>query len=98
MRGEGGSFNLGPVAGYDTEAYYQVPKTSGKRALVEPFKYNLAGKEILQTAVAVPIQINGRFVGVAGIGVALSSLQELAQTLPCTTQAMPVSCPMAGCF
>ncbi|MBQ0132713.1 MAG: hypothetical protein KBT18_11230 [Comamonas sp.] len=79
MRGEGGRVALGPVAGYETEAYYQSPKATGKRALMEPFKYNLAGKEILQTAIAVPIQINGRFVGVAGVGVALSALQELAQ-------------------
>ena len=79
MRAEGGKFVLGPVAGYETEAYYQSPKASGKTALMEPFKYNLAGKEILQTAIAVPIKINGRFVGVAGVGVALAELQELAQ-------------------
>lgn len=78
MRAEGGQFALGPVAGYETEAYYQSPKSSGKTALMEPFKYNLAGKEILQTAIAVPIQINGRFVGVAGVGVALSALQDMA--------------------
>lgn len=47
MRAEGGKFVLGPVAGYETEAYYQSPKASGKTALMEPFKYNLAGKEIL---------------------------------------------------
>ena len=79
MRGADGQFALGPVAGYDTEAYYQTPRTSGKAALMEPFKYNLAGREILQTAVAVPIHVNGRFVGVAGVGLALAALQEMAQ-------------------
>src|SRR5690606_37057947 len=72
---------LGPVAGYETEAYYQTPKKTGNSALMEPFKYNLAGKDILQTAVAVPIKINGRFVGVAGIGVALADLQQLSQSI-----------------
>ena len=79
MRGENGKTALGPVAGYETEAYYQSPKKTGNNALMEPFKYNLAGKEILQTAISVPIKINGRFVGVAGIGVALADLQQLSQ-------------------
>ena len=78
MRGEGSSAVLGPVAGYETEAYYQSPKANGKTALMEPFQYNLAGKQILQTAIAVPIHIHGRFVGVAGVGVALAALQDLA--------------------
>lgn len=78
MRGQGGDFSLGPVAGYETQPYYQSPKSSGKTALMEPFTYDLAGRQVLQTAVAVPIQIDGRFVGVAGVGVALESLQQLA--------------------
>ena len=79
MRGADGKLALGPVAGYDTQAYYQQPKATGKNTVVEPFRYKLADREILQTAVAVPIVIDGRFVGVAGVGVALSALQELAQ-------------------
>jgi methyl-accepting chemotaxis protein len=78
MRAGDGEFALGPVAGYETEAYYQSPKASGKSALMEPFTYNLAGKQVLQTAIAVPIKVKGRFVGVAGVGVALADLQQLA--------------------
>ncbi len=78
MRSDSGNPVLGPVAGYESEAYYLQPKATHKSALMEPFKYNLAGKEILQTAVAVPIVVNGSFVGVAGVGVALADLQDLA--------------------
>ena len=56
--------------------YYQLPKRSGQETLIEPYKYTVAGKEVLITTTSVPIVVGGRFVGVAGIDVALSSLQD----------------------
>lgn len=84
IRSASGGTAIAPVADYDTPGvgdYYQLPKASGQETLLEPFKYNLGDREILQTAIAVPIRIDGRFVGVAGVGVALSSLQELVQSI-----------------
>ncbi|NCT96679.1 MAG: methyl-accepting chemotaxis protein [Comamonadaceae bacterium] len=56
--------------------YYQLPKRSGQETLIEPYKYTVAGKEVLITTTSVPIVMGGRLVGVAGIDVALSSLQD----------------------
>ncbi|RFP80221.1 methyl-accepting chemotaxis protein [Hydrogenophaga borbori] len=56
--------------------YYQLPKRSGQETLIEPYKYTVAGKEVLITTTSVPIVMGGRLLGVAGIDVALSSLQD----------------------
>lgn len=78
IRKDDGQLIVEALAGYDTQPYYQSPKANRKVALMEPFKYNVAGKEIMLTVVAFPIEINGKFVGVAGVGLELSTLQDLA--------------------
>lgn len=80
IRGANGDITIAPVANYDKPGigdYYQLPKTSGQKTMLEPFKYKLGDKEILQTAIAVPIVVSGKFLGVAGIGVSLANLQEM---------------------
>ncbi|WP_066267993.1 methyl-accepting chemotaxis protein [Hydrogenophaga palleronii] len=61
--------------------YYQLPKQSGKETLIEPYTYTVAGKDVLITTTSVPIVVDGRFVGVAGIDVPLSSLQDKVQAI-----------------
>src|SRR5690606_6791406 len=61
--------------------YYQLPKRSGRETLIEPYQYTVAGKDMLLTTTSVPIVVDGRFVGVAGIDVSLSSLQEKVQAI-----------------
>ncbi|WP_137919854.1 methyl-accepting chemotaxis protein [Hydrogenophaga sp. 2FB] len=79
-----GSVVVEPLVDYDKPGpgdYYQLPKRTGKEALIEPYKYMLAGKEVLLTTTSVPIVVNGQFVGVAGIDLPLSSLQEKVQAI-----------------
>ena len=61
--------------------YYQLAKRTGKETLIEPYKYTVAGKEVMITTTSVPIVINGQFMGVAGIDLPLSSLQEKVQAI-----------------
>jgi methyl-accepting chemotaxis protein len=75
----GGSLSVEPLKDYDKPGpgdYYQLPKTSGKETLLEPYKYPVGGKEVLITSAVVPIVVEGKFLGVAGIDISLSSLQE----------------------
>ncbi len=74
-----GALLLEPLTDYDKPGpgdYYLLPKQTGQETLVEPYPYVVAGKEMQITSVVVPIKIDGRFVGVAGIDISLSSLQE----------------------
>jgi methyl-accepting chemotaxis protein len=79
-----GALALETLVDYDKPGpgdYYQLPKRSGKETLIEPYPYTVAGKEMLITTTSVPIVVEGRFVGVAGIDVSLSSLQEKVQAI-----------------
>ena len=79
-----GSAMVEPLVDYDKPGpgdYYQLAKRTGKETLIEPYKYTVAGKEVMITTTSVPIVVNGQFVGVAGIDLPLSSLQEKVQAI-----------------
>ena len=60
-----------------TSAYYQIPKTTKKEAIIDPFTYNLDGKDILMTSLVVPIIYDDQFYGIAGVDMTLDSFQTL---------------------
>ncbi|WP_027995534.1 methyl-accepting chemotaxis protein [Simplicispira psychrophila] len=73
-----------PLVDYDKPGagdFYQLAKASGQETVLEPYLYPLAGQSVLMTSLVVPIQIDGRFVGVAGIDLALSSLQQAVEPI-----------------
>ncbi len=70
-----------PLFDYDksgTGDYYQLPKTTAKECLLDPYIYPVAGKDTLITSLVVPILVDGKFVGIAGVDFKLAFLQELA--------------------
>ncbi|MDD2727699.1 methyl-accepting chemotaxis protein [Malikia sp.] len=74
-----GQIVLEPLLDYDKPGpgdYYLIPKQTGNETLVEPYPYVVVGKEFQITSVVVPIRIDGQFVGVAGVDITLSSLQQ----------------------
>ncbi len=74
-----GTVALEPLLDYDKPGagdYYLLARNSGKETLIEPYKYTVAGKEVLITSVVSPVVVNGRVLGVAGVDIALSDLQE----------------------
>ena len=77
----GGGHDYVAIVNYDQNAYYQQPKSSGKPVILEPFLYSYSGKEVLQTAVAVPVVVNGKFLGVAGVSLALTYMQDLVKSV-----------------
>ena len=78
------SASVEPLVDYDKPGagdFYQLAKASGQETVLEPYAYPLGGKSVLITSLVVPIQINGRFVGVAGVDLALSSLQQAVEPI-----------------
>jgi methyl-accepting chemotaxis protein len=71
---------LEPLTGYavaGADDFYQGPRRNGKETIAEPFRTTIGGRDVALTSVAVPIRYNGDVVGVAGVHLALSSLQEI---------------------
>jgi methyl-accepting chemotaxis protein len=76
-----GSVAVEPARDYDKPGagdYYLVPKSTGKETISEPYFYETGGKRILMTSLVVPVTKEGRFLGVVGVDLDLSSLQEEA--------------------
>jgi len=57
--------------------YYQIPKKTLSEAIIDPYLYTIAGKETLITSLVVPIIVGGKFLGIAGIDIALSDIQNV---------------------
>ncbi|SDS13238.1 methyl-accepting chemotaxis sensory transducer with Cache sensor [Pseudomonas oryzae] len=79
-----GSLQVEPLIDYDKSGagdYYQLAKQTRQPVLLDPYLYTVAGKETLITTLTVPIIVDGRFLGVAGVDIALASLQEMVGKL-----------------
>lgn len=56
-------------------AYY-VSKTKNNELLIDPYNFKFGGKEVLATSISVPIRIEGRFAGLAGVDLSLEKFQD----------------------
>ncbi len=66
--------------GMQNSPYFQIPKTTLNEAVFEPCFYSYTGNEkdrILQTTILHPVIVEGKFVGVIGIDIALKRFQEI---------------------
>ena len=83
-RDASGNISLKPLNDYTTKGagdYYLLARNSGEETVLDPFAYEIDGQEILMTTLAVPIKSNGRVVGVAGVDIALDTLQALVNRI-----------------
>jgi methyl-accepting chemotaxis protein len=75
----GGQVALEPLVSYDDPgsagAYYNVAARTRHEAIVEPYVYAVAGKDILMISVAVPLIEDGRVIGVIGIDMSTEGLR-----------------------
>lgn len=55
--------------------YYLLPQRSGKPVMIEPYDYEVEGKKILITSIALPVMENGKAIGVVGADMALDDLK-----------------------
>ncbi|HSO27244.1 MAG TPA: hypothetical protein VLS48_04190, partial [Anaerolineales bacterium] len=75
-----GEIILEPLLNYEVEGdgdYYLIPKKTGREAVLDPYIYPIDGQDVLLTSVVAPIIVDGKFYGIAGVDLPLSTLQEL---------------------
>lgn len=68
-------------AGEEGSEYYQVPKTTLKEYITEPYPWDIQGRKILLSSVVVPIVVEGKFMGIAGVDLPLENVQDLADKI-----------------
>jgi len=78
-RNENGKGVLEPLVDYEKQGagdYYQIPKLTRREAVIDPYEYLIQGKKVLLTSLVVPIFKGEKFVGITGIDIELSKIQE----------------------
>ncbi len=70
-----------PDDNFRNEEFYKIPKEKGKAVVVEPYMYKLNGKEVYVTTFGVPVFVNSKFIGVLGIDMPLSTIQNITQKI-----------------
>lgn len=72
-----GPMTIEPLVNYDSSDYYQLPKTTGKDIMTEPYFY----EGIFMVSFDSPIFKNGKFAGIAGVDVPLEYVDEIASSI-----------------
>ncbi len=62
---------------YDSESYYTTPKNKGRICVLPPYIDEDTPTKIFMTSIVMPIQAEGKFLGVGGIDIELKSLSAL---------------------
>lgn len=84
VRDSKGAISHVALVDYEKEGageYYLCPKRTGKECILNPYLYEIDGKNVLLTSVMVPVMNNGTFYGVVGVDTALTSLQTMAESI-----------------
>lgn len=78
-----GRADVEPLTDYDSADFYQLARGTRQETILEPYTYEIDGRQIWLTSLVVPIVIDGRVLGAAGVDITLAHLQEgLAQVIP----------------
>ncbi|MDR0464041.1 MAG: methyl-accepting chemotaxis protein [Treponema sp.] len=74
---DNGNISMTTLTNYQNAEYYLTPMRTGNEVIAEPYYESINGQRILITSLAVPIKRNGRVIGVAGIDMELTEIQEM---------------------
>ncbi|MFZ5969757.1 MAG: methyl-accepting chemotaxis protein [Bacillota bacterium] len=77
---DGNNIELTPLVDYETEGagdYYLIAKNTKSEVILDPYFYEVGGNQVLLTSLVVPIINDNQFLGVVGVDIALSALQEM---------------------
>ncbi|WP_299017190.1 methyl-accepting chemotaxis protein [uncultured Photobacterium sp.] len=61
--------------------WYLCPVETGRSCLIDPWAYNVQGKQVLMANLVTPIKANGRTIGMLGIDLSVNFINELALKL-----------------
>ncbi len=81
---QNGEVRLEPLVNYEAQGagdYYLIPKESKRETIIEPYTYPIVGKDVWMTSVVVPLMMEGNFVGVVGIDIALDTIQKVVSEI-----------------
>jgi len=80
-----GKINFAAVTNYEGTGSiansYRKNLSTGKEMILDPYYYEVEGKNVLMTSLAVPVNYRGKVIGMAGVDIALTEIQTLAEQI-----------------
>ena len=76
-----GTIAVEPLVNFDTESWYQDPKTTGNEVITEPYMYPVGGKDVLMATVVAPIKVDGQFLGMVAIDISLDTFGKMMDSV-----------------
>ena len=76
---DGSTLVLEPLRDYEVPGagdWYRKPRELKKAVFMEPYTYEMGGKNVLLTTISVPVLNNGTFLGTVSVDFSLEGLQE----------------------
>ncbi|WP_027856767.1 methyl-accepting chemotaxis protein [Marinobacterium jannaschii] len=58
--------------------WYNCPLKEQRNCLVEPYTWEMQGQQMVGTSITMPLMVDGRYYGMAGVDLALAYIQEIA--------------------
>ncbi|QGY41802.1 HAMP domain-containing protein [Pseudodesulfovibrio cashew] len=90
-RDESGRIARQPLVGYEDASlhpngvtkggWYLFPRQRRKENILDPFPYIVQGKQEMLTTMSVPIEENGKFLGIGGTDLRLTFVQKLSEDI-----------------
>lgn len=77
----GGSLKMEALVGYETPGdgdWYLKPRAKNNETIIDPYIYNVGGKDVLMTTISTPIRKNGKFAGIVTVDISLEQVQKIA--------------------
>ncbi len=88
-RDASGNITVEPLVEYDTYdkhpngvlkgGWYITPRDKHVESVIDPYPYILQGRKVWVTSLSVPVMVDGKFHGVAGIDYYLTFVQQLSE-------------------
>ena len=77
-RGESGKIQVELLQDYDISDWYQCPKSTKVPCLIDPYVYPVQGQDVWMTSLVIPFVYEDKFLGITGIDIPITFLQEVA--------------------
>jgi len=58
--------------------WYNCPANERRNCLVEPYTWEMQGQQMVGTSITMPLMVDGRYYGMAGVDLALAYIQDIA--------------------
>lgn len=77
-------FYLEPLLNYTLEGagdYFIIPQRTRQEAVIDPYIYQVQGKDTWIISAVAPVMVGGNFKGICGVDFAVDSIMEMIDTL-----------------